>query len=76
MKDSPRYYVCLTLGIVIGQQMEVYANFRDETRIQRSRRRSSEVAKRTRSTTREEKFALQDLYEHEEGPLYGPGLTY
>ena len=42
-----------TLGIVIGQQMEVYANVRDESRIQHSNCWSSEVAERARSTSRE-----------------------
>ncbi|KAK9293761.1 hypothetical protein QLX08_011373 [Tetragonisca angustula] len=55
-------------------KMKGDANFRDEIR-EHSRRRSTEIAKRARSTSREEKSALQDFYEHEESPLYGPGLA-
>ena len=56
-------------------KIEVDANVRDESRIEHSRRQSTEIAKRARSTSREEKSALQDFYEHEESPLYGSGLA-
>ena len=66
---------CTINDVGSAGKMEVDANFRDESRIEHSRRRTTEIAKRARSTSKEEKSALQDFYEHEESPLYGPGLA-
>ena len=43
-------------------KIEVDANLRDKSRIEHSRHRFTEIAKRARSTSREEKSALQDFY--------------
>lgn len=71
-------YILKTLsvmGVTVGQQAQIYANSRDESRIDRSEKRSTDAAKKARIATREEKSAEQDFFEHEEGPLYGLGLT-
>lgn len=63
------------MGITIGGQAEFYAATRDEKRIHRSEQRVSDAAKKARIARREELSAQQDLFEEEEGILYGPGIA-
>ena len=55
--------------------MEVYANFRDETRIPRSEHWSSEIVKRAKIVSKRREICPVRFLEHEEDPLYGSGLT-
>ena len=64
------------MGVKIGQQAEMQAHSRNETRICRAERRSADLAKDRRTQLVEERAALQDMYEREEGPLYGPRVPY
>jgi len=71
----PILKVMNVMGASIGQQAEMYANSRNESRITRSEWRSSSFAKDERMSRREERAAQQDFYEQEEGPLYSPELA-
>ncbi|KOC59390.1 hypothetical protein WH47_11901 [Habropoda laboriosa] len=71
----PILKVMSVMGATVGQQAGVYVNSRNEVRITRSERRSSKFAKQARIDRREERAAVQDFFETEEGPLYGPGLA-
>lgn len=71
----PILKVMNVMGVIIGQQAEMYANSRNEACITRSERYSTDFARDERINRREEKAALQDLYEQEEGSLFGPGLA-
>ena len=63
------------MGITIGQQADVYAIFRNDNRITRSQQRLSDFAKQFRIDRREDRTAQNDMFETEEGLLYGPGLA-
>jgi len=65
----PILKVMNVMGANIGQQTETYANSRNESRIIRSKRRSSSFAK-DETMSGEERAVQQDFYEHEKGPLY------
>ncbi|EZA47766.1 hypothetical protein X777_15276, partial [Ooceraea biroi] len=71
----PIFKLMNVMGVSIGQQAVMYANSRNEARITRSERRSTTFSRAQRMNRREERSALQDFYEQEEGPLYGPGLA-
>ena len=71
----PILKIMTVMGAIIGQQAEMYVNFRNDTRVNRSERRSSDLAKLARIDRREERSAQQDWFEQEEGPLYGPGIA-
>jgi len=64
-----------TLGLKIGLHASNYAFKRDNDRLHRSERRSSDLAKRSRIENREETSSLRDFQEKEEGVLYGPGIA-
>ena len=64
-----------TIGIVIGQQAKIYAEARDERRLERSSRRSLEATKEARTARRSEQMHLNDFFEEEEGIFYGPGIA-
>jgi len=65
----------ISMGCKIGCEAQAYVHHRDQARIDRSERRSSDFAKQARIEAREEQAALQDFYEAEEGVLYGPGIA-
>lgn len=64
-----------TMGVKIGPQAEGYVQQRDSSRIDRSERRTSDVVKQARIAKREDRAALRDFQEEEEGLLYGPGIA-
>lgn len=64
-----------TIGIVIGHQAKIYAEARDERRLERSSRRSLEATKEARTARRSEQMHLNDFFEEEEGIFYGPGIA-
>ncbi|XP_068994032.1 uncharacterized protein [Neodiprion pinetum] len=61
-----------TMGVKIGPQAKGYVQQRDSSRIDRSERRTSDVVEQARIAKREDRAALRDLQEEEEGLLYGP----
>ncbi|KYN11782.1 hypothetical protein ALC57_16060 [Trachymyrmex cornetzi] len=63
------------MGVTIGQQAEMHAHSRNEARIRRSEECSSDFGKDQRPQLRDERAALHDMYEEEEGALYGPGIA-
>ncbi|EZA50492.1 hypothetical protein X777_10685 [Ooceraea biroi] len=64
-----------TIGIVIGEQARIFANAKNEHRLERSSRRSLEATKEARTARRSEQMHLNDFFEEEEGILYGPGVA-
>ncbi|CAK9816622.1 hypothetical protein ANTQUA_LOCUS9034 [Anthophora quadrimaculata] len=64
-----------TLGLQIGFNAQAYAHHRDNTRIDRSERCSSNLAKQARIDSRKEQATLEDFHEVEEGGLYAPGIA-
>lgn len=64
-----------TIGIVVGQQASIFVDARDKQRIERSTRRSLEATKEARTRRRSETASLNELFEAEEGILYGPGIA-
>lgn len=71
----PILKILSVMGVTIGQQAHMYANSRDEARIDRSERRSTDAVKQARIDHREERSIEQEFFEQEEGPQYGPGLA-
>lgn len=67
--------ILVTMGCQVGHICQVYADRRNEARIWRSERRSTDLAKRATIDTREQQSALQDFFEETEGALYGPGIA-
>ncbi|GFW77561.1 uncharacterized protein TNCV_2499531 [Trichonephila clavipes] len=59
----------------VGRGVHTYVQKRDEKRISRSERRTSDAVKQERIDTRAEQSALKEFQEEEEGVLYGPGIT-
>jgi len=51
------------------------ANSRNEARITRSKRRSTDFVRDEKLNRREERTAQYDFYEQEKDPLYGPALA-
>ena len=62
------------MGITIGPKAHAFASKRDETRIRRSEVRASDASKEAR-TARLAERSEEDLFEQEEGPMYGAGIT-
>lgn len=63
------------MGVNIGLNAQAYVHQRNDSRIDRSERRLSDIAKQVRISNREEKTALHDFFEEEEGVLYAPGIA-
>lgn len=64
-----------TLGLKVGFNADNYAYNRDNSRLQRSERRSSSWSKQARIDNQEEAARLRDFHEEDEGVLYGPGIA-
>ena len=63
------------MGITIGPQAHAFASKRDETRIRRSEVRASDASKEARTARVAERGEEEDLFEQEEGPMYGAGIA-
>lgn len=63
------------MGFTIGQQTEVFANLRDEYRIDRSVQRITEANKKARIAKQNQKSLENEFFQQEEGFLYGAGLA-
>ena len=63
------------MGITIGPKAHAFDSKRDETRIRRSEVRASDASKEARTTRLAEKSEEEDLFEQEEGPMYGAGIA-
>ncbi|XP_011687372.1 PREDICTED: uncharacterized protein LOC105449700 [Wasmannia auropunctata] len=64
-----------TIGIIVGEKAKMFSEERDQHRLERSARRSLEATKEARTNRRHEQMAKNQLYEEEEGLLYGPGIS-
>lgn len=64
-----------TMEIVVGPIAKKYADKRDSERIMQAEKRHEKASKEARTARREAQAALQELYEEEEGVLYGPGIA-
>lgn len=63
------------MGILIGTTEHTYCVRRNEERLSRSERRASSASKEARTAAREEALLENDLFEEEEGCLYGPDIA-
>lgn len=63
------------MGVNIGLNAQAFVHRRNDSRIDRSERRLSDFAKKARISNREEKTALREFVEEEEGVLYGSGIA-
>ena len=61
------------MGMVIGQQAEMYANSRNEARVIRSEQRSTDFAREKKASRRQEKEDFRNFYK--ESLFYGPGVA-
>ena len=59
---------------IIGQQAKIYIHSQNDIRISCSKRLSNEFAKQAKVNHREETIVQRDMFEQEEGPVYGSGL--
>ncbi|XP_032676769.1 uncharacterized protein LOC116846694 [Odontomachus brunneus] len=63
------------LGLKIGQQCKMFADNVDNRRIARQDKRHSLNSKEARTARRMEKMHANELYEEEEGLMYGAGIA-
>ena len=63
------------LGIVIGMHTQEYATHADERRIRDANAHSSQTRKKARMEAVEQKRKKKELFEDQEGLLYGPGIA-
>jgi len=63
------------LQIKIGQQCKMFADNANERRVRRQDKRHSLSSKEARTARRLENMNANDLYEEEEGILYGAGIA-
>ena len=63
------------MGIKIGPEAHAFGSKRDETRIRRSEVRASDASKEARTARLAERSEEEDLFEQEEGPMYGAGIA-
>ena len=63
------------MGITIGPKAHAFASKRDETRIRSSEVRASDASKEARTARLAERSEEEDLFEQEEGPMYGAGIA-
>lgn len=62
------------LGVIIGQRAKIYADKRDDDRVERSEIRAS-AASKDRISLREQRNAQNVFSESEKGPLYDSGIA-
>lgn len=63
------------MGMKIGQTAMQFANMRDQQRIVRENRRSTEASKESRTQKKQAKLDENTRLEQVEGILYGPGVA-
>ena len=63
------------LDVIIGPIAKEYARERDDRRINQAKLRHKASLKEGRTARRKALASQQALFEKEEGPLYGPGIT-
>ena len=63
-----------TMGVTIGPEAKSFADTQDVNRVCLGEKRHQEASKEARTARRKANAALQELYEEEEGVLYGPGI--
>ncbi|XP_048512253.1 uncharacterized protein LOC125501155 [Athalia rosae] len=63
------------MGMDIGSEAHAFATKRDNAPINRSEIRTSNALKEARTARLEERNAENDLFEVEEGPMYGAGIA-
>lgn len=63
------------LQIKIGQQCKIFADNANERRVRRQNNRYSFSSKEARTARRLENMNTNELYEEEEGILYGAGIA-
>lgn len=62
------------LGVIIGQRAKIYADKRDDDRVERSEIRAS-AASKDRISLREQRNVQNVFSESEKGPLYDSGIA-
>ena len=63
------------MGITIGPEALAFARKRDKTRIRCSEVRVYDASKEARTARLAERSEEEDLFEQEEGPMYGAGIV-
>lgn len=63
------------MGVKIGQIASIYAKQRDETRLRIAEYRHHAATREARTARRRASANQQQLFEQEEGELYGPGIA-
>lgn len=63
------------MDLKIGQQCKFFADSVDNRRIDRQDHRHSFNSKEARTARRLENMHANELYEQEEGPMYGAGIA-
>ena len=71
----PILKIMSVMGITIGPEAHAFASKRDETRIRHSEVRASDASKEARTARLAKRSEAEDLFEQEEGPMYGAGIA-